>query len=411
MSAPAALFPVEIWREIIRFATGTTDSWNSIDNKSESRSFKFNWPHTSFCGILEDASPKTKYALARTSFQFWHITSEFLYETVYIRCAEHARAIAASPALQAALTRWTKHLIIAPVFAESISNAEFSPLAKQFGDDVEITLGCCKGLQALIIRADAASKRLAMFELWMKICRAIPPGVQHLDIDDDIHAPSSWEPKHLLETGYDISLRSLRLTAVQNIRQYDIPNITHLALYSWPIASKWNIPSLTHLYVTHFPNMPRANTFWMSPKPTLELLHFGYATDLGSFPELASLLFLSAPNLQSLEYYYYGDSDMTWNPSFMPKSLKHVTIKTYHHWATGYKRGQLLEANFPEDELDSQLPPAAKERWRAFARHLAMYPVRPTVLFPKGISIKRLEAVVKPIFDECNAVAYFVETP
>lgn len=338
------------------------------------------------------------------------MTSEFLYETVHIRRADHARVIATSPSLQDALAKWTKNLIIAPVFDLALSHAEFSPLARQFGEDIQLTLGCCKKLRSLVIRADAVSKRLAMYEVWMKICRAVPLGVQHLDIDDDIHAPSLWEPRHLLETRYDAFLRSLRLTAVQNTSAYDLPNLSHLALYSWPIASKWAMQSLTHLYITYFPNLPRTNTFWTSPKPTLELLHFGHGTDLGSFPDLSRFLRNTTPNLHTLEYYYYGDSEMSWDPSALPDSLKRVTIKTFHHWPTGYKRGQ-LEMNFSNDNSEPILLPASAERWSAFARHIAGFNVRPTILVPKGTSLSCLEAVIRPIFAERGADACFAESP
>ncbi|KAL5486100.1 hypothetical protein ACEPAI_7144 [Sanghuangporus weigelae] len=412
MVRPASeLFPVEIWREIIRFATtnASASSASSFPGQIENNTITFNWPHTTSSGVIDDKPCRTKHALALTSYQFWHITCEFLYETVHIRRAEHAREIAGSPSLRDAVSKWMRNLVLAPEFDLRMYHAEFSPLAKQFGEDVQVVLGCCSKLKSLVIRADAVSKRLAMYELWMKICRAVPLGVQHLDIDDDIHAPSLWEPRHLAETRHDAYLRSLRLTAVQNSCEYDLPSLTHLALYSWPIARKWTMANLTHLYITYFPNLPRTNTFWMSPKPALELLHFGYGTDLSVFPDLARLLNCTTPNLNSLEYYYYGDSEMTWDPNALPASLKRVAIKTFHHWPTGYKRGR-LEIDLAESSEEFSLQLAIAERWTTFSRHLASFTVQPTILVPTGTLIERLKIAIRPIFEECGTQACFAES-
>lgn len=414
VARPASdLFPVEIWREIIRFATSSTptSSGSSVSDQTVTAggAISFNWPHTTTSGVADYKPCRTKHALALTSYQFWHITCEFLYETVHIRRAEHARDIACSPSLLDAVSKWTRSLVIAPEFDIRMYHAEFSPLAKQFGDDVQVLLECCTRLKSLVIRADAVSKRLAMYELWMKICRAVPMGVHHLDIDDDIHAPSLWEPRHLAETRHDAYLRSLRLTAVQNSCDYDLPSLTHLALYSWPIARKWTMANLTHLYITYFPNLPRTNTFWTTPKPALKLLHFGHGTDLSVFSDLGQLLYFTTPNLHTLEYYYYGDSEMTWDPSALPPSLQRVVVQTFHHWPTGYKRGQ-LEIDLTESGDDVSLLQAMAGRWATLSRHLAAFRVQPTILVPKGAPIERLRAALRSIFEEHGTQASLAES-
>ncbi|KAI5122917.1 hypothetical protein M0805_007595 [Coniferiporia weirii] len=401
--APAA-FPVEIWREIVRLATAAPDSPNAAPGKLGAGNF--NWPYTFSCDEPSIQSSATRHALALTSYQFWEMTREFLYETVYIRRIEHARSLAASPALQDALARWTKHIVIAPVFADGISHAEFSPLARELGEAVVRILRCCTKLRSLVVRADTASRRLLVYDHWMKICRAVPQGVRHLDVDDDIFVSSLWEPHHLFNQKVDNFLWSLRLTAVQDERDYHFTNMTHLSLYSWPIARKWLMPALTHLSITYFPNLPRSATFWLTPRPRLELLHFGHATDLGALPEFARLLGQVAPNIHTLEYYYFGTPEMTWDPSALPASLKQVTIKTFHHPQTGHKRGQ-LGFDFSEGDSEPVLAPAVIERWTAFARHIAAFTVRPTILVPAGVSLDRLQVAVQPIFTACGADAHF----
>ncbi|THH08881.1 hypothetical protein EW145_g2406 [Phellinidium pouzarii] len=184
--------------------------------------------------------------------------------------------------------------------------------------------------------------------------------------------------------------------------------MSHLALYSWPIASKWHMPSLTHLYITYFSNSPCSSTFWITPKPNLELLHFGHETDLSVFPELAQLVCQATPNVRALEY-YYGSSEMSWDPSCLPESLKEVTIKTFHV-QSGCKRGQ-LDVSFSEDGSRPGLTPAVAEKWATFARHLASYAVRPTVLVPRGVPLDCLRALVDPILTEHGAEAFFAESP
>ncbi|THH08880.1 hypothetical protein EW145_g2405 [Phellinidium pouzarii] len=193
-SSRTMTLPVEIWREIIRLATTAPDSLSSSNLNAGEAMIEFNWPSNLPCRMPCPDSFSTKHALALTSYQFWQLSCEFLYETIYIRNVEHARYLASSPALQGALGKWTKNIIITPVFEDDISHTKFSPLAREFGNAVVRVLACCTKLQSVVVRADAVSKRLVLYEQWMKICSAVPQGVRHLDIDDDIFAPSRWEP-------------------------------------------------------------------------------------------------------------------------------------------------------------------------------------------------------------------------
>lgn len=345
------------------------------------------------------------HALSLVSYRFWNAASEFLYDTIYIRRTEGARSLAASPHALEALQKWTKHLIIVPHFDEGLFHADFTSLTQEFGQLMETILAQCVKLDSVILRADVMSKRLGVNDHWMKICRAVPHGCRHLDIDDDMFGPVVWEPRHLMQSKFDYFLSSLRLTAVQDSHEYTFENATHLALYSWPIASKWNLPTLTNLYITYFPNLPRSYTFWLMPKPTLELLHFGHATDIGAFADFPRLAAQAVPNIRALEYYYYGGSEMPWSPSELPASLKEVTLKTFHHPEKGRKQGQLFDLDDAKEGL--RLTPAALERWAGLARHLASYAVRPTILVPIDPPLDKLLSVIQPILTEHGADADF----
>ncbi|KAH8117892.1 hypothetical protein DFH11DRAFT_1723896 [Phellopilus nigrolimitatus] len=374
-----AIFPVEIWREIIRLATTAPDTLCASVSVSAPGK-----PGT--LDAFHDGSFATKRALALTSYAFWEMTCEFLYETVYIARVEHARRLAASPALQAALGRWTKHLVVAPVFDKQTTHAEYSPRMRELG---------------------------AALARWAQICAAVPPGVRRLDLDDEnIFAPAPHAPGRALEPKFGSFLCALRSTAVRGARaQHAFPQLARLALHSWPVAGAWAMPALAHLHITHFPNLPRTAGFWAAPKPRLARLAFGHATDLGDFPELAALLARTAPNLRALEYYYYGDAEMAWDARALPASLKEVTIRTFHRTPSSGPSPCRLTFEPPEDGGEPAFPPAEAERWMCFARHIAAFSVRPTVIVPQGVSLARLRAAVEPILAQCGADACFVEAP
>lgn len=398
-TSATSIFPVEVWRHIIGFAT-TTSSNSNPENSS---------------------SLTTKRSLALASYQLKEISAEFLYANIAITRPQHAHILAASPASLDAFAVHCKDLVIAPSFFDypedelEMTHEEFQALAQSFASTVCIILQACatkSQLRSLTVRVDKTSRRLASFAHWTAICAAIPECISSLEVNDGIHAlspsrivrpnavnDSSLKSKVLgIPTRLFACLKTLTVhswpSMVLPITGYALPaleslTITHLSAQSLPLIYPdiQNTPNLSSL---ELPN----NSFFAVQKPSLSHLSFGHATTPINVFNFASHLSRTAPNLQSLSFNHYGfdpREDLLpakkWSPQDLPLSLRTVRIKTFHRWLPFELVQTLLRTpRFAEtwgwtDEDALQ--------WRALAAHVSEYRegVEVTLIVPKGTNI------------------------
>lgn len=400
--------PLELWREVVRHAFTSI----SVPKPPAEKSLDWKGDHGNIYPQSRGTSIKPIYSLARVSYQLWDISSEYLYSKISLNDAEQVNIIVSSPLLLEAVTRWAQQIDISPSFPDETGRSIFHSTLAQFAEGTAQILGLCTRLHTVKIRIDAVSRRHTEMDQWKRIYRAIPPGVHNLDLDNGICTASEWEPTHLLLSKRDDSLRSLRIAAAENASDFSFPKLTHLNLYSWKVATNWSIPKLRELFVIYLPNFRSVNTFWLHPRPTLEHLHFGHATDLSTFPNLALQIQSLAPNLVTFEYYYYGVEEMSWNPKDLPKSLQCVVIKLFHHWNKPGSSSSGLRLMSAEEGSENVLSLSMQQRWATFVRHVIGYntDVQIDVIFPHGVSPQHVADVVGPALQESKVNVRFLES-
>ena len=367
---PCLRLPPEIWREIVRYATEDTSSLLAHENSDT-----FGWTYESKITSSHYESFITKRNLALVCKQFYEIAEEFLYEAVYIRCAEQAIHLAvlcenaSTSNVLECLKTYTKelHVVLAIEVILSDADAEFVDLSLQA---LVTIVNACKRLEGVLVRADSTTLFLhPTYQPWVVVLAALPHTLKNLNVQNFLLGPVAWtarlfDPRTSIEgTGINLSetLQTLKLEAEHPPIELSFPCLTHLWVFSWPTASLWDLPVLTHLYIAYFPGNDSTSSFWIKPQenfqisdqstndtlffqdssvnsvinihPQIKLLHFGPDTDFGLYhSELPMRLQTSTPRLQKLEYYLSGDLEVMWDPKQLPEYIKKVTIKTFGYY-------------------------------------------------------------------------------
>lgn len=364
-SSPALSLPQELWRTIIRYATqsdfealpGYTHP--SISDASgvrvtcskhdmplaevlykDKNSFV---PHTTK-DALTNISSKRHLALACRYLN--KVTSEFLYETLYVSNALQANKLADALGAHAEIPRgrWVRQLTVTGVnFAPASMSTE---LAKAVRRILQLTLN----LQSFHISWDSLSAELRETE--ESIIRAIPGHALRRFEWRSSGCGFERHPNHAFIDLLSRSKRTLRILKIHGSlpltdqvsarstdwAQVDLPELTQLSvsrsfrddlalISTWRISSQLTCLSLGSTW-SYFDAREARSAFWDTNKPALRCLHLGDDTALRT--PLAHLILARCPNLRTLEYAYLGNWDSwTWDGA-CHSSLERVVVRTAH---------------------------------------------------------------------------------
>ncbi|KAL5525690.1 hypothetical protein ACEPAG_7026 [Sanghuangporus baumii] len=407
MSASIKVLPAlpnELWTCIFRWAT-----IESACPLSQRNSISFGWPYNPAFDAAFFLSLATKLNLRLVSRLFFELASSFRYETLYFKEAEQAIKLAE----QCRTNLWlvdrlhssTRSLCVVPVFTIVSTERDVEDI-NTFLQSLLLVTQMCAQLRDVLIEADTLTLfHEPTYQRWVQILSALPSGLHHLAAENFLLGPVSWNPPLFNGRNMSSELRTLRLDAEHPPFEHYFPSLTHLWIFSWPTASKWDMPSLECLYIDYFPGNDSTSSFCTKERPYLKKLHFGGDTDFGFyFPDLPQRLRDHTPNLKELEYHCSGDLDILWDPEQLSQSVERVTIRLED--AESYASTVTLK---PEDillqytsagfgillELLTDLCPSGSDRWLRIERHLEKYSSHPAkifVLLPKrAASLLRLD--------------------
>ena len=348
------------------------------------------------------------------------------------------------------LQKCTKTLIIAP---------QFPPFSREedadFIDAALIALHtlakACTSVTDVFLTADHTSLfHGPTYQPWVRLLSALPQvTIRNLSVQDFLLGPVVWSPRLFRTEAAGSHLRTLHLDAEHPPIPHSFPHLTHLHLFSWPTASAWDLPSLTHLYIQYLPDVTATRSFWSYPpshshpgaynhnthtdgtrppahvhrhtapailersnkddhpygprREKLELLHFGFDTDLGLyFPDLPARIAWLAPNLRTLEYHVAGDLPVRFDPRALPRSLQLIKLQTLllgagmelPRWSEQESMSDYTHETLSamEEYWKDRLTPEAVRRWSQVCNHLRAYgedQVKPVVLFPNSMPQSR----------------------
>lgn len=390
--------PDELWSYIFRWAT-----IESACPLKQRNSVSFGWPNHPTFDAAFSLSLATKRSLRLVSRRFLEVSSQFQYETLYFREADQ-------PIKLASQCRWNlnvlehlrlsaRNLCVVPVFTVVTTEQDVEEI-DEFLRSLLLVAQTCTQLQNVYIQIDTFTLfHEPTYHPWIQILGALPSDLHYFAVENLLLGPVCWNPPLFNGRNMSPELRTLRLDAEPPPFEHYFPHLTHLWLFSWSTASKWDMPSLQSLYIDYFPGNGSTSSFWELEKPQLKLLHFGGDTDFGLyFPDFPQRLQEFVPNLEELEYHCAGDLDVLWDPARLQQSIKRVTVRLEN--AEGHGETVPLK---PEDvlleytsagfgillELLTDLCPSGAHRWLRIERHLEKFASLPTkvfVLLPKQVA-------------------------